>query len=365
MKLRRSWASRATAVVVSTTLAASFAVSGFCYPPPSPAVCMRSAPTSPASYAWVFNQRYGAWSGGDSSHTVQVGADTYWLFADSFMDGGKRFVNNSIVRQHGRCFAPLTYGTSQLRLSPLQSSRPGFLWPDGGVYDPVHHTLLILSDRAVMKAGGLPGWNFELQGSDITTIKIISPTHADGARSVPSPAPQKVAGLSWDSLVQDGTYIYIHGRVGDSEHVVARATLATFASGPWLYWTGTSWSRYWSNHRPMSFDVAPLAVLEVVKVKGGFMASAARWGIISNDVYAWFSPTAHGPWRPLGKVADVLPPRAGWMTYHQSVVWLPGAGWTLMWSQNALSPKDSDWRIYGIRFAKATAPAVLKLEPRP
>jgi hypothetical protein len=281
------------------------------------------------------------------------------------MDNGTTFVNNSIVRQHGRCFKALTVGTRLHRLAPLQASSTGFLWPDGGVYDAARHKLFVLSDRVTLRPGGEPGWNFNVVGSDVTTVSFVSASRIDGAKSVPSPAPQHVPGLSWESVIQDGQWVYMYGRVGESHHVVARATVATFATGPWSYWTGLRWSRYWSTRKEMSFDLSPAAALAVVKVQGGYMASASAWGINSDDVWAWFSPTAQGPWQPLGKVADLRPPRNEWITYGAAVRWLPGAGWTVVWSQNAFHMKDSDWHIYGPRFAKVTASSVLRLKPRP
>ena len=329
--------------------------------------CLASQPDSAQDYAAAFAQRSGPWNGGDVAHVVRLDhGRLLWLFGDTYMDrSSTEFQHSSLVLQEGTCFTALTTGSPGSRTAPLTSSDTNtWDWPVGGDYNSTTGQATILSIRVAATDGTVPGWNFEVVGSDTAVVSFAADGSVSSTVGVPAPAPQGVAGLHWDSLSTVGDSVYVYGWTIDSTHVVARATTATFATGPWEYWNGSDWSTSFATAAPMIFDRTALATLNVVAVTGGYLASAKSWDTVSTDLWAWFSTSPSGPWTWVAEVADTPPVRPGWVSYDAAVVWLPGAGWTAIWSQSPLSEADQDVSLYGPRFAAVSDPFIAGLRPR-
>jgi hypothetical protein len=329
--------------------------------------CLPAAPAGVGDYTTAFAQRSGPWGGGDVAHTVPMsGGRTLWLFGDTYVDGSRSTIEHaSLVMQDGACFNALTTGRVGARGTPIPSSAADSMaWPVGGVFNPENGWVTVLANRLVTTTHGPPGWNFAVVGSDIVSLGFNPDGSGLHTFAKPSPAPQGVPGLQWDSVTTDGDTVYVYGRTSPSAHIVARTTILGIQDGGWEYWTGAGWSPSYADARPMALDVVARATLNVTPVVGGYLAAAKTWDVVSEDVSAWYSTSPTGPWTSLGRVADTPPVRPGWISYDGAIRALPGAGWTVIWSQNALDPSNQDSSLYGPRFARVTNPAVMALVPR-
>jgi hypothetical protein len=189
------------------------------------------------------------------------------------------------------------------------------------------------------------------------------PVNLDG------PDPVAWGSFSFYNAAEQQIYLYAH----TTQNIVTEQWLARapFSNPTQLEYFTTpvpgapEWSTSFADAKPLSFtklgqpDWSPLAQLTVVPNGNRWLAVAFEADVLNDNgqqhVLAWESDTPRGPW---AKVMDGLTERrvATWtartpdqIAYGATLVALPGAGRTVIWSVNDLN-MGADHTLYRGEF---------------
>lgn len=378
-------------------------------PPVVPRECANTTPTTAADYGRLINRRSTTYAAGDLIGVVRrPGRSSVWFLGDPFygrvlpdggIDGGGRLIRNLLIAEDGRCLTPRFGGTADLAGEVFANPAPNtWYWNGGAVALPDGSIDVVLHRMEVFDAG-IPGFNFRPIGIEVAHLRpdlsIASIT------SVPSSAyvvNGKLLGFG-TSVVTDGVNAYLYAidsgpaprvdadgvvsMVDGLREYVARAPLASIASGAWEYsscsdpCTNRVWVADPSAVTPMQIapstsfppdDPAnniPLALINVVRYGTGYVAvakgsdlPAASGDAALQKVYGWTSATPDGPWHPLGAIGTTklpFPSAPGANSYGARLIDSAAAGWVLTWNTNAdLEFVSTHARAYGPQFATPT-----------
>jgi len=312
------------------------------------------------------------WDGADMSVAADLGRQTrLWLFGDGFTGemapDGKildpwDLVHNSIVIQRGKCFEfhmGLVDGEiSELVADPSHRRR---YWP-GGAY-------------AVRERGRI---------TEVHVLAVVGfkPKGADGSFSVRLVGASMLR-LSWpeldvlsisrlgspnglilDHLVDGGDgwlYVYAAERTASPAQYVARGRDADLLRGRLRWWNGERWSKSAADAVPMEFsdgnkpDEGPWSPIFVTAYGPGFVASATRLQLMTDDVTAWWAEHPWGPWRTAGPREGrimTMPRDSENYRYGGHLEVLPGLGPTVLWNHHpGFREVPNDAYVFGPRFA--------------
>ena len=299
-------------------------------PPPATQYCASSTPTSAAGYQSAFDslrQTYTGWVTADGAVPVNLpDGRVVWMFGDTYTgranaDGtvpsSDGFIHNSFVVQSGPCFAPLMDGSRTTPSSTVPDPSPGqWYWPTAGVVDG--GVLRVFLYHVEQAAGGAPGLNFNVVDMRLASFALPSLTLLS-VQTLPFPAdPTHPYGATVLSVPSTG-YVYAYGATqgggNGGNSYVARTPAGDVASGPWQFFTGTSWVTDPTQAAPMAWPGAPAhplfgsgagpdAQLWVVPFDGGYLGTAEPVDAFSSTIAAFTSSSPAGPWTYFGSIAS-------------------------------------------------------------
>lgn len=319
---------------------------------PTPDPC-RGTPGTVAAHQTAFERLAGSgagWSTADGYVPVALaGGGTAWLMSDTLVAppaAGPTLVHNSIVVQRGHCLTPVMGGSAVVRddLVPPVDGRA--CWQSAGV---ARGTTLVVFCTEVVAADGPPGFGFQVVGSSLATFDLPGFTFT---RRAPLPFAEP-DGIRWGTgAVLDGDWVYVYGTTSNPAvrmQYVARVRFDRIATGPWRFWTGSTWGAR-EALVPMTFKGAPPAMPAFVSpTPSGYVAVAFASPLPNPTIAGWTATTPRGPWRRLGTVATAST-TAGQFAYDARAVDLGRAGWAVVYNVNDPVAVTTDARAYGGRF---------------
>jgi len=302
-------------------------------PPSATQYCASSTPTSAAGYQSAFDslrQTYTGWVTADNAVPVNLpDGRVVWMFGDTYtgranadgtIPGSDGLIHNSFVVQSGPCFAPLMGGSPATPSSSVPDPSPGqWYWPTAGVVDG--GVLRVFLYHVEQGTGGAPGLNFSIVDMRLASFALPSLTLL-GVQPLPFPAdpthPYGATVLSVPTTSSSPGYVYAYGATQGNpdggNSYVARTPTGDVASGPWQFFTGTSWvadpngaAPMWSGAPANPFfgsGAGPDAQLWVVPFDGGYLGTAEPIDAFSSTVAAWTSSSPAGPWTYFGSIAS-------------------------------------------------------------
>jgi hypothetical protein len=218
-------------------------------------------------------------------------------------------------------------------------------WQSAGVAHG--HTLLVFCTD-VEDAEGPPGFGFRVVGTTIATFALPGLLFTD---RVPLPFSE-TGGVQWGTgVVRRGKWVYVYG-TGSGAQYVARVRVERVTSGPWTFWTGTTWGAR-EALAPMTFaSDTPVMPTIVTPMPDGFLAVGFARPLPDPAIVGWTATAPQGPWQPLGTVGTATL-RPGQFAYDARAVDLGRAGWAIVYNVNDPVAATTDPAAYGGRFVAA------------
>jgi hypothetical protein len=269
-----------------------------------------SVPVQPsdAAYVQALQRVDGAgWAAADGTISIRLpdGRDL-WLYGDTMLNlprtnGTLRrnadFVRNSAVLQDGNRMTTLLSGTASnpddFLKPPGEPNR--WYWPGHGIAEG--NELVLFMGRVRSTDGGMPGWNFAADGSDMVRLNLRDLSVKSVVRLPGS------AHMAWGAtVVSDATHTYIYGMetgtgIYDRYAHVARAPKDSVGYGSWEYWDGTAWNTNPATSQPILQGVSNQYT--VLPTPNGSWALISQSIFLQPHLYISTAPTPRGPWTQL------------------------------------------------------------------
>lgn len=311
------------------------------------------------SYDNFFAREGPGWTGGDGAYSVGLpDGRELWSFGDSYIgslapDGTRPIttpmVNNAMVMQTARSASTLTGGTATHPQSLVTTGDSGsWYWPGMSAVEDGRLVQFLMK----MHRTGSDLWDFAYDGTFMATYSLPGIALQDVE---PVPSSSNIIWGVW--TLDDGGYTYIYGVEDIPWHKylhVARVPAGAM-SGPWEYYTGSTWSPDPGSSARVMDGVSDQ--LSVVKLGSGYQLVSQM--PLTGDIYAYGSTTPFGPF-PSQKLLYTTP-SWGPETYTYNAVAHPelttGAGLLISFSVNSNNGADqlSNPEIYRPRFIRAAA----------
>ncbi len=312
-----------------------------------------------------FNQRGPVWGGGDGAEPIPIdNGRTLWLFGDTYLGGGplngpldnKGFVHNSIAVQYdGSCFAYLFRGdpVSGWYSAIPEPSDSDYYWPNAAAYDPVSGVLSISAMRVHIVDPNDP-WGWQLVGIDVIHYRVSPTLSIISTERLFTYGTNDRAQFGTNLLVDQGM-VYLYGCAQDepTQCFVARTDAAMHASSL-RYWSSGGWVTTLAAADPIGLDSPVGTQLHVAKEGDGYIASN-QIPLLGSGTWAWWGPTATGPFSPIGQLWDANdrpygPLHSNWFSYGGRVI-NTSAGAVGVFSINTTDDEGARVAgIYGPRF---------------
>ena len=326
--------------------------------------CRSSAATAGDLQA-QFDQRGPVWGGGDGAEPIPIdNGRTLWLFGDTYLGGGpyggpldnQGFVHNSMVVQYdGSCFAYLFRGdpNSGWYSAIPEPSDSDYYWPNAAAFDRVSGVLSIVAMRVHTVTPGDPfGW--ELVGVDVLHYKVSPSLTLLNTERLFTYGTADRAQFGTNLLVDQGVvYLYGCAQSEPTECFVAQTDAAMPASSL-RFWSNGGWVTTLDAADPISLEDPVGTQLHVARVGDGYIASN-QIPLLGSGTWAWWGPTATGPFAPIGQLWDANdapygPLHSNWFSYGGRVI-NTSAGAIGVFSVNTADDEASRVAgVYGPRF---------------
>lgn len=306
-------------------------------------------------YAEAFREVRGPdWDGADMSVAAVMGEQTrLWLFGDTFtgeMDDDGQILDpwalhhNSMVIQRGKCFefhmGVVDGVIGELIPDPAQRRR---FWP-GGAY-PIMERGRIAEVRVLTTIGHKPkgaDGSFSVRFVGAAVLRMSWPDLEVLSRTTLG-MPEEMVIHHLVSGDDEWRYLYAHYVTATPAQFVARARDADLLRGRLEWWDGERWSTDAAEAEPMEFlddgepEEGPWSPVYVVADGRGYVASATRLQLMTDDVTAWWAENPWGPWRTAnpdeGQVMT-MPIDSESYRYGAHYEVLPGVGPTIIWNHH-------------------------------
>ena len=296
--------------------------------------CRSSAATAGDLQA-QFNQRGPVWGGGDGAEPIPIdNGRTLWLFGDTYLGGGpfggqldnRGFVHNSMVVQYnGSCFAYLFRGdpNSGWYSAIPEPSDSDYYWPNAAAYDPGSGVLSITAMRVHTVDPNVP-FSAVLVGVDVIHYRVAPTLSVISTERFWTFGADDRAQFGTNLLVDQGVvYLYGCSQQAPEECFLARTDAAMHGSSL-HYWSIGGWVSTLDAADPISLQDPVGTQLHVAKVGDGYVASN-QIPLLGSGTWAWWGPTAGGPFAPMGQIWDANdkpfgPLHSNWYSYGGRVI---------------------------------------------
>lgn len=190
------------------------------------------------------------WSGGDTTHSVDLPGKRVWIFSDTFLgpvnaDGSRPkdtpFINNSFVVQRGRHLDTVHGGTASDPDGLLPPDENGWWWFGAATANRAERSLDVIAIQFAKTGDGPLDFAWQrtaLARFDQRTLAL--------EELIPLPSD---SGVTWSSWVDataarrgGNTYIYGTEDRGAEKFMHIARTAGTGLDADWEYWTGDGWS---------------------------------------------------------------------------------------------------------------------------
>jgi len=161
----------------------------------------------------------------------------------------------------------------------------------------------------------------------------------------------KPAGVWWGTgAVLSNDLVYVYGATGGNAYV-ARVPFDEATTGPWSFWTGTTWGPREAIGAMTFENGTPAGPAFVTRTGRGFVAVAFPGALTDPTIAGWTAARPQGPWSSCGALVTATL-RPGQFAYDARATDLGPAGWAIVYNVNDPVAVATDPTTYGGRFAR-------------
>ena len=240
------------------------------------------------------------WSGGDTTHSVDLPGKRVWIFSDTFLgpvnaDGSRPkdtpFINNSFVVQRGPHLATVHGGTPSDPDGLLPPDDNGWWWFGAATANRSERSLDVVAIQFAKTGDGPLDFAWQrtaLARFDQRTLALQA--------VIPLPSDSGVTWSSWISAPDRRGHTYIYGTEdrGAEKFMHIARTAGPGLDADWEYWTGTDWSAQEADSNRVlqgvsnEYSVTPFA--------GGYLlVTHDTLEPLSTKIKGYFSCSPTGP----------------------------------------------------------------------